>query len=568
MLKCNPTKKTKDLLRNKSTNILTIIHSNLYFPTYSNSLKDIGKYLGSTWSNADLIGIQTLVWRKRWEKTNDVELREALIKYNYEDCVALKILTNFVYEVFNREDGKNHDSKVKNIALAGEIKSADEKHQLPLFGNLKSASEDIAVINKCAYFEYQRNRIFFRSNRTGIKINKRKKKQTKFRYKANKIINIKSYKCPYCKSKNIIHDNSNFYSRICFDLHFLSYGIKRWITIYRIPFHSCSSCKKKFLPKKFKQLRLYARRSKIPKKYKEQKGYGHNILAWVIHQNIVNRTTFRDIENAAKEYFGLPMRTYWLKKSAADYYKVTYNKILKKMIQGPLIHADETKVGLRNNIGYIWVLATMEEVLYLYKPTREANFLHELLEGFKGVLVSDFYAGYDSLECQQQKCLIHLIRDLNDDLLKNPFDEELKELVTKFGHLLRAIIGTIDRVGLKSRYMKKHKKEVKRFYRWISKQNFSSEHAENYKKRMLKYEKELFLFLDYDNIPWNNNNAEYAIKHFANFRKNIEGLTTEKGLEVHLILLSIYQTCNYKGINFLDFLLSKERDIDKFNMKH
>jgi hypothetical protein len=41
------------------------------------------------------------------------------------------------------------------------------------------------------------------------------------------------------------------------------------------------------------------------------------------------------------------------------------------------------------------------------------------LSGFRGVLVSDFYAGYDSLPCKQQRCLIHLIRDLNGDFLKN-----------------------------------------------------------------------------------------------------------------------------------------------------
>lgn len=116
--------------------------------------------------------------------------------------------------------------------------------------------------------------------------------------------------------------------------------------------------------------------------------------------------------------------------------------------------------------------------------------------------------------------------------------------------------------------MRKHKKDVKRFYKWLSKQTFNSELAESFKKRMIKYEKKLFLFLDYDDIPWNNNNAEHAIKYFANSRKHMKGRSTERGLELHLILLSIYQTCNYKGINFLDFLLSKEKDIDEFMRKH
>jgi len=51
-----------------------------------------------------------------------------------------------------------------------------------------------------------------------------------------------------------------------------------------------------------------------------------------------------------------------------------------------------------------------------------------MLDGFGGVLVSDFYSAYDSAKCAQQKCLIHLARDINDDLFHSPFDEGLKGL--------------------------------------------------------------------------------------------------------------------------------------------
>ena len=45
--------------------------------------------------------------------------------------------------------------------------------------------------------------------------------------------------------------------------------------------------------------------------------------------------------------------------------------------------------------------------------------LKTMLQNFSGVLVSDFYAPYDAIECPQQKCLIYLIRDLNDELLRH-----------------------------------------------------------------------------------------------------------------------------------------------------
>ena len=64
-------------------------------------------------------------------------------------------------------------------------------------------------------------------------------------------------------------------------------------------------------------------------------------------------------------------------------------------------------------------LTNLEEVVFLHRPDREGGFLKKLLSGFDGVLVSDFYAAYDSVDCQQQKCLVHLMRDMNQDLLSS-----------------------------------------------------------------------------------------------------------------------------------------------------
>jgi O-acetyl-ADP-ribose deacetylase (regulator of RNase III) len=65
-------------------------------------------------------------------------------------------------------------------------------------------------------------------------------------------------------------------------------------------------------------------------------------------------------------------------------------------------------------------------------------------------------------------------------------------------------------------------------------------------------------------IPWNNNNAEYAIKQFSHYREGVEGTMVESGLNAYLALLSICVTCEYKRVKFLPFLQSKMLDIDEF----
>ena len=159
------------------------------------------------------------------------------------------------------------------------------------------------------------------------------------------------------------------------------------------------------------------------------------------------------------------------------------------------------------------------------------------------------------------------MRDLNDDLLKQPFNDELKELVRQFAILLKPMIDTIDRFGLKAHFLRKHKVFVERFYKESLKRDFQSEIAVYYKKRFEKNHDKLFTFLDYDGIPWNNNNAEHAIKAFARLRRGIGGTSTEKGIREYLTLLSICETCKYKGVSFLEFLRTGEKDIDTFIKK-
>jgi len=150
---------------------------------------------------------------------------------------------------------------------------------------------------------------------------------------------------------------------------------------------------------------------------------------------------------------------------------------------------------------------------------------------------------------------------MNGDLRKNPFDAEFKVMLQDFGVLMRSIVSTIDKYGLKSRFLHKHRGDVDGFYRDISTADLHSEVAVQYRDRLNRWKDELFTFLDYDGVPWNNNNAEHAVKAFAIRRKNGSGFFTEAGMKRFLILLSVYETCRYREIDFLAFLRSGRTDL-------
>ena len=153
---------------------------------------------------------------------------------------------------------------------------------------------------------------------------------------------------------------------------------------------------------------------------------------------------------------------------------------------------------------------------------------------------------------------------MNDDLLKHPYDDELKRLVGAFAGLVKPMVETVDRRGLKKRFLGKHRVFVDRFYKRLSDGFDASEPARKIIEHLQKNRNTMFTFLDFDDVPWNNNNAEHAIKAFASLRRVIDGTTTEKGLRDFLVLLSLCETCKYKKVDFLDFLRSGSKDVVDF----
>ena len=296
------------------------------------------------------------------------------------------------------------------------------------------------------------------------------------------------------------------------------------------------------------------------------------IFITTVEQYIQYRLSYAQIINILLDSFNIRISLTEMagfKGRLTQKYQETYEEIKRLVTEGTLIHADETKAKVRDLLsGFVWVFANMNSVFYILRPNREADFLHDLLKDFQGVLVSDFYSGYDSVKCEQQKCLVHLIRDLNEDLLKNQLNQEFKNLVFHFGKLLRNIMDTVNQYGLKTRFLKKHQKEVDRFYKEFISIEYETDLAIRYQKRFQKYQEKLFTFLHHDNVPWNNNNAESAIKPFAKYRTAASGMATANGIKDYLVLLSIHQTCRYRGISFWEFLKSGEKSIEEYCRKH
>jgi predicted RecB family nuclease len=529
-------------------NLLSTIYSRIYFPTYSNGLKVIAGFLGYKWSEPNASGIQSIIWRKRWEHSRDHFLKEKLIIYNTEDCKALAGVTDCLKNLTSNKDLST--PKFTNIVNTDTL----PRYNPFKFQNNIFAISELEEINRAAYWDYQREKILVKSDHRLKKIVKATIEKARVTPRANKVIHWPPPpKCQLCGEQKLYKHQT--YAKIVSDIKFNRFGIKKWITKYLFYRYRCTSCNA-----------VFQNSDRVLTGVK----FGPNIQALSVYLNIDIRLSLNGVAVFLNQILGYNLSrgaVQRFKGNVAATYSPIYEKLIQKIVSGPLVHADETTVNSDKGIGYVWVFTSLEDVVYIYAPTREGALLNDLLKDFKGVLISDFYTAYDSLNCPQQKCLIHLIRDLNEALYKEPFNVEFKCLVADFACLVKPMIETINRFGLKARFLRKHKISVESFFKRLSQNIYSTETAIKCRNRLEKNRSKLFTFLDYDGVPWNNNNAEHAIKPFALLRREFSGVTTENGLRDYLILLSICETCKYKGLSFLEFLRSGETNIDAFAEK-
>jgi hypothetical protein len=414
-------------------NLLSVIYGHVYFPVTSNGLKDIAGYCGFLWSETLASGLQSIVWRENWEISKDKAVQEKLICYNSEDCEALEVLTWKVHGLQYPQAG--HEGMSEK-----EVDISIQKREHPYgFKRNNFLIPEFEHINQAAYWDYQRERVYLKTNPALKQITNKSASPPK-KHVPNQIIDCQRPNlCPKCRSKTFYQNAKHI--KIVIDLKFTRYGIKKWVILYLYKQYLCKDCGKTFLSY---FLPMY------------QSHFGKNLIAYSIYQCIELRLPIVTIDKSLNKLFSLDLAegtTNRIKAYAAKIYEETYNSLLTKLCNGSLLHADETKINLRNVDGFVWVFTSMEEVAYFYTDTREGDYVQSLLKDFKGVLVSDFYAAYDSINCPQQKCLIHLIRDINDALYKNPYDEGLKQLAERFTSLLRPMIETIDRFGLKHHFL-------------------------------------------------------------------------------------------------------------------
>ena len=269
----------------------------------------------------------------------------------------------------------------------------------------------------------------------------------------------------------------------------------------------------------------------------------------------------------------------WLIKGSDMYLSLIYDELHKKLFDSHIVHADETPFevvhdgrGAGSN-SYMWVYRNGKcdnghpIILYDYQPTRRTDHPEEFLKDYNGILVTDGYQVYHSLEKKREGllvagCWVHakrkfaeLIKSLDPNNSDGIIAAEATKRISKIFHLDNKLDDLSKEERLKQRQLI-IKPRVDKFFAW-AKDAISKVPAEGSTAKGLQYcinqEEFLRVFLDNPDVPMDNNLAEQAIRPFTLGRKNWVTIASTEGAGASAVIYSLIETAKANNLRLFEY---------------
>ena len=297
-----------------------------------------------------------------------------------------------------------------------------------------------------------------------------------------------------------------------------------------------------------------------------QQRFGISVQAEVALLREQCRLPFRVIQDYLKHRFGLRVsvgQLVALVRGLAQRGKAAVEELKQQIRGSPVVNGDETTWRENGQNGYVWSFSTERVRYFVYDKSRASSVVKEVLgEEFDGVLVSDFYGGYNVHLGLHQRCWVHLLRDIHDLKDKHAKDQGLRKWAAKVKAIYErakgykgpsAKLAAADQQAERVRRQREYEQELLKVCRpHLRKQRVQSRLCE----RIERFLPELFVFVADPRVPSDNNAAERSVREVVVSRKISGGTRSEKGSEAKGILASLFGTWRLQGQDFYQCCLS------------
>ncbi len=289
---------------------------------------------------------------------------------------------------------------------------------------------------------------------------------------------------------------------------------------------------------------------------------GIGVAALVAHLRTSLRLPLRRIQAYLADLHGLHLslgEVVELLRRVGEQGIPTLTQIRHAARRRAVVHADETGWREAGQNGYAWLLATPEGERYVeYHHSRAGAVANALLGAdFGGVLVSDFYAGYnDTPGGRHQRCWVHLLRDVRS------LGEAHAEEMSLVGLETRVWVDALTRLWQRVHHALTHpsaspaQRQLVHHRLLLDLQALGAQFVSlpdhpcrALAWRLWHFQHELLTCVAQSGVPPDNNLAERAIRPLVVTRKISGGTRSPQGSTTHMRLYSLAATWAAQGHN-------------------
>ena len=238
----------------------------------------------------------------------------------------------------------------------------------------------------------------------------------------------------------------------------------------------------------------------------------------------------------------------------ADLLLAWYEEITEDIQKSGVLHGDETGWRVNGKTHWLWCFTSKTATIFTIERSRAGPVVLEFIKDcFDGVFVSDFWYAYNVLTCAKQKCLVHLLRELERVVKYKDHGGDWPVFSKKLKRLIRdAIRLRKSKEELDAAPYQRRCEQMEKRLRLFLSHGWSNKEAKRLLKRLNRHQDEVLTFLYYANVPFENNFGERSIRGAVIMRKNSYNNRSEKGASTQSVLMSVFFTIKQRGLNPVD----------------
>lgn len=268
-------------------------------------------------------------------------------------------------------------------------------------------------------------------------------------------------------------------------------------------------------------------------------------------------------------------QTLWDQLDAlASHLEPTYRELGRRVLEAPLVHADETHWRLmaksERKKYWAWCVTSVDTVYYRIFDNRAQGSARQLLSGYRGTVVADGYGAYEALAragpgFTLAHCWAHVRRKFVE--IESHYPRQAGEILDLIGELyaverdLPAVgaeaLGVDSQLALRAQIRAERSRAlIERIRCWAESQAVLPRSGLG---QAIRYMRELWpgltRFLEDPRIPLDNNPVERALRGLVVGRKNHYGSRSRRGCEVAALFYSLIETAKLCGVEPKGYLL-------------